>query len=257
MLNLGLWKTNVLFPVKLYTGNNEIDFTVLEGSRMVVSIGVIEIDPGTNISLKMSNSFSYEVPYQQLKEILINSIGEKKVIITDFFNFFKFDLSVIGGNAKLAIGVHIHDNAIDPAKIWDGEDTLGINGDGSIDVNIINSVSSKENIVEVYDEINDVLKDIESTILTYIAPVSKKSYLQFIEASGGNIAKFWIEINDIKKRTKRTYFGGQLNVVFQYGSSSESGLKINEGDIVKLKVEHYRPEPCMFEGSLQVLEIGE
>jgi len=95
-----------------------------------------------------------------------------------------------------------------------------------------------------------------TTIVSYTAPVGKTSYLQFASAGGSNIATYQIEVDGSIEEKRRTYFGSPLTTDFQFYSTSEAGLELSVGDVVRIRVEHGRPQVGDFEGKIQILEIG-
>lgn len=152
-------------------------------------------------------------------------------------------------NANVAVdaadgdNIAIHDN--------DG-DELAINPDGSINVNL--TQSNPGDLKSFYNEITAVATSVLSTIQTYTAPVGKTTFLQKIEVSGSNIAEYTVEINAAVQDKKRTYFSGPLNAEFRFVETG-TGLPLQVGDVVTVRVIHLRPDTGDFNSRLQVIEV--
>lgn len=140
----------------------------------------------------------------------------------------------------------------DNVAISDGTNTLHVNPDGSINVNI--TTSNPGEVKSFYNEITSVATAVLSTILTYIAPIGKSSFLQGIEVSGTNIAEYQVLINASMLDKKRTYFGGDLDTNFLFAHTG-TGLPLTVADTITVKVIHNRPTVGDFNARLQVIEV--
>lgn len=253
---------NVHDSTILHQINNELSSTVVypfviqTGSRFIVSLYVAS----GSVSLNVENGFSSEVPFEELmSEQLVypNALtaGHHKFVFTDFHKLFKLTL-IPDGAASCALGIAVHDNMTENVSVVDGLNKLEVNGDGSINANIVNPSELPENIRVSKNSISGIVKDIPTQLVSYTAPLDKEAYLQNIECGGDNIAKFSVFINGEWQRTKRSYFGGDLDISFSYDSYPENGLKLNPGDAIVVKVEHFRSNAGDFEGYIQIFEIG-
>lgn len=158
----------------------------------------------------------------------------------------------VEANGSINANVEVSAADGDNIAISDGTDTLAINPDGSINVNV--TTSNTGVVKSLYNEITAVGTSVLTTIDTYTAPVGKVTYLQKVETSGTNIAEYTIEINSVVKNKKRTYFGNSLNAEFIYAQSG-TGLPLNVGDIITVRVIHSRPMIGNFNSEIQVIEI--
>lgn len=158
----------------------------------------------------------------------------------------------INPNGSIDANVEVDAADGDNIAISDGTDTLAVNPDGSINVNITSS--NPGTLKTVYNEVTSVATSVLTTVQTYTAPVGFTTYLQKIEVSGTNIAQYTIEINAVVQDKKRTYFGDTLNEKFVF-TETGTGLKINVGDVVTVKVIHLRPMVGDFNSRIQVIEI--
>lgn len=127
------------------------------------------------------------------------------------------------------------------------------NQDGSINVVITSGLGSSV-VKSQYSETLSVASGATTALLTYSVAPGMKSSLQSINASGSNIAKFTVLLNGNPFDLKRTYFGGSVNVEFNYAIGTIDGYPLVAGDIVALQVLHIRPYVGDFEGRIQVLE---
>jgi hypothetical protein len=130
-------------------------------------------------------------------------------------------------------------------KIWDGTDQLAVNPDGSINVNLSGTSGSYK---YAYNEVTSVATSALTTVVSYTAAADGK--LKKISGSGTNIGTYSVLVNGVLKDKRRSMFGGDLNVDFNF----DEGFPILSGDIVALKVIHERPYVGDFNGNIQVLE---
>lgn len=159
--------------------------------------------------------------------------------------------------ANIATTEVIISDTNDSIKIGNGSGNyLDINADGSIDVNIVSTTA--RNVNNTYNEISSLASGTETTIVSYTAPIGKTTYLTRIEAAGTNISAYRIFKNGTAIAKQYTYFGGELNVIFDFGSETEDypGLKLIAGDIVDVKTLHGRPSSGDFNSRIQTMEVG-
>lgn len=118
---------------------------------------------------------------------------------------------------------------------------------------ILNSLNGEpdSDFISEFNEISSVVGGSEATILTYTVPIATDFHMQKIDVSGTNIATFNIYVNTIIQARQRTYFGGSLNVNFDFSNVAKKGYPLEAGDIVEIKVIHSRPEAGDFDARLQ------
>jgi hypothetical protein len=114
--------------------------------------------------------------------------------------------------------------------------------------------SSAQIVNSLFGSITSVASGVLTTILSYTVPIGKTDYLGQIEVSGDNIAEFDIYINSVLNARQRTYFGGELNTVFEYNMDSQLGFILNAGDIIQVKVIHNRLSLGSFEARILYAE---
>lgn len=106
----------------------------------------------------------------------------------------------------------------------------------------------------VFNEIFALASGSLTNIVTYTVPVGKDGVLEKVSVSGSNVAKYSIFVNATEIESAYSYFGGQLNVGFDF-TSQASGYKLLAGDVVAVKVIHSRAMLGDFAGRIQVVEI--
>lgn len=142
----------------------------------------------------------------------------------------------------------------DNVAIHDADgDELEINDDGSI--NVSGLPSDRITSAFKYNSVPTVANGVETTIVTHTAVGGRKTFLQRINGSGDNIAKYRVKINGIEVDMKRTYWGNGLNVEFQFDGQLNEGLELAVGDIVSLTTIHERPHVADFNGKIQYIEV--
>lgn len=133
-----------------------------------------------------------------------------------------------------------------------GEKALRVKGE----INVVTVPDDNIDTVVTYNEIAGLVQGVLTTIVSYTAPIGFTTYLQRGSAGGENIASYQIEINGAIVEKRRTYFSSPLTTDFNFLGFSESGIQLNQGDVVRIRVIHDRPQPGDFEGNIQVIEVG-
>lgn len=136
----------------------------------------------------------------------------------------------------------------------DDGDELEINPDGSINVNVV--IADTGNTVKsFYGEANAVPSGAETTIVQYMVPMLYSAASLFrISVSGENVGRYRVFLNDAVIDTRRTYYGGSFNEMFDFLTVPGEGLPLKPGDILAVKILHDRPQIGNFQGRIQVLE---
>lgn len=142
----------------------------------------------------------------------------------------------------------------DSVRVGDGEETLEINPDGSINVNIVGS-DEVGTIINNYNEIIAVPAATPSTIVSYTVPVGKSAVLDKVEYSGSNIGVYEILLNGSPIAKKRTWFNGTLDGEVNFKSSNSSGLPLVANDIISITVTHNRPFVGDFASRIQAVQL--
>ena len=158
----------------------------------------------------------------------------------------------IEADGSINANINVDAASGDNIAISDGTDTLAVNPDGSINVNL--TQSNPGTLSTIYDEITSVATSVLSTIQTFTAQVGVTTYLQKVEVSGSNIAEYTVEINSVVEDKKRTYFSGPLNAEFRFVETG-TGLPLQVGDVVRVRVIHSRPDTGDFNSRIQIIEV--
>jgi hypothetical protein len=205
-----------------------------------------------------------EEPAVALRNVLVNRWGE--FYSTD--NPLPVQLSDgainIGTvNAELEVQLsHLDDypnlgDVHDSVRIGSGQYEMGVNPDGSINVNIVEAPSGSESSYNVYGEASGVVAGSETLIVSFTPIVASKTYkMQRIEFTGEQIGVYRVYLNGNNISTQRTHHGSGLSGEIPYIGGSIEGIPLNVGDIVELKVLHSRPGTGSFEGRIQIYEAS-
>lgn len=202
-----------------------------------------------------------EEPVQAKRVILVDGYGEfydtenpLQVQLSDG------DINIGTVNAEVEVQLSHKDNypdlgdVADSVRIGDGDDELAINDDGSINVNIVQSTNSTENILNTYDEVQSVVSGIE-TVLVSITLTSGKTYqFQRVQFSGEQIALYKVYINNVAVASSRTHHGSGLSGAIEFVGAGQEGLPVVAGDVIELRALHNRPGTGDFEGRIQLYE---
>jgi hypothetical protein len=136
-------------------------------------------------------------------------------------------------------------------SIVEGGNTMTVNPDGSINVNITNSTpTSTPGLTIVHNEITSVASGVEATIVTIVAPPLGYR-IQKIEVSGDNWAIFRVKINGVTISDKRSWWC-DFNQTFNF-ESFVNGLLLTSGQTLTVTALHNRPYVGAFETTVMYL----
>jgi len=134
--------------------------------------------------------------------------------------------------ASTFISLPVAQVSVGSVKIIDsGGDELNVNADGSLNV----AVTGGGVTASTYNEVTGVASGVTTTVATFVAGSSVK--LKHVMAAGTNIAYYEVTVNASVEAKKYTYFGGALNVDFDF----RDGISLAMGDTVLVRVHHSRP----------------
>jgi hypothetical protein len=155
------------------------------------------------------------------------------------------------------IAVSISDTE-DSIRIGNGAgNLLAVNADGSINVNVITTVLPIV-AVNTYNEVTTLPIGASTTLVSYTVPIGKSSYLQTIEASGGNVAVYSVKINGVT--IAKDYCGRAADFTasfkFETGIPSFPGLKYAAGTAITVVVVNAGTTIADFDARIQVIEEG-
>lgn len=95
--------------------------------------------------------------------------------------------------------------------------------------------------LNLYNEISSVGSGIETLIQSYSVPSAMTLELLRVEVNGDNVAQYNIYVDGMKIASTYTYFC-QFNYVFNFEYLAGSGLPINAGQLLEIKVLQNRPD---------------
>ena len=183
-----------------------------------------------------------EVIISQTNDSIRIGDGTNLVTATQVGGKTGLDVNLINATIEVAI-----DAATDSIRISDGTDTLAINPDGSINVDITTPGTEKN----IYNEVTSVPQGVLTSVCSYTVPLGKSAKLLRSEFSGTNIAKYSILLNGSTIDQKYTNFGAPLNERAEF----TEGLPLTTGDALIVKVLHNRPYLGNFNARILVIEV--
>lgn len=274
-----LYDSTVVFPKKTYTGLQESFLSITEGARIVFTMYVYSLDPGSSVTAKVKTTFSEAMPSCEVLTLTANSVQHVKGVLSDFHSFLDMELEVTSGSAEVILGLNVYDNALttridnaeisvdlnhtvqtngqyDSTRIGDGTEELAINPDGSLNVNIVNTSVIPEIVKNIFNKITNIDDLLRTSVVSHTTAVGKETYLQIVHVNGNNTADYELEIDGEVIDEITTYFGSRLDGNFEFNAYSENGLLLPEGINVEIFVTHYRPFQGDFSSRIQILEIG-
>lgn len=270
--NVQIHNSPTLFHKSVYSGLHTAHLNIRNGARIVFTMHVFQKDVGAVIRVRVKDSFSVAMPFNEVLSWTDNGIGPTSESLFDFHQLINVELEVTGGSAEVILGMSLYDNAFetvvdlnaqaqpdgqyDSVRIGDGVDELAVNPDGSLNVNLVNTSVTPKVVKPVFNKITGVVQDIKTSIVSHTAIIGKKTYLQFVSMSGTNTAEYSLEINGAQVDERRTAFGSSLSEKFEFQAFNENGIEIAQGQKIEVFVKHYRPEIGDFTSRIQILEIG-
>lgn len=133
-------------------------------------------------------------------------------------------------------------------------------GDTAVRVSVADVVAVVDysnDLLNEFDEVLAVNTNTLTTIVSYSVPVGKNLFLSRVESSGTNVATFSVLVGASTIAKKSSYFGGQLNVDFEFYAINAFGLKVTSGQIVYVKVTHERPSQGDFSARISGVLLDE
>jgi hypothetical protein len=271
-----IFEQQIVFNAVDLTGSAAQIMRVVSGSRFLLTLQVTAIDPGTTVEVLAEDSISVDDVFQPIAPGGgLTGVGVMKRVYSDFNPLLRIRYTVTGGNATFKIAIAMYDNAsttrienaqlsvnlsdvtdseghFDAVRVGDGSgDYLNILEDGSIPVSP--GLAPGEVPVNPYGEQLALASGAEATLVTYTVPNGFRAFLYRVEASGENIARFRVYINDVPVATRRTGFGGDLTTKFEFTSPNKEQMVLQAGDILEVTALHMRPDAGDFEGRIQLL----
>jgi len=134
--------------------------------------------------------------------------------------------------------------SIGDVSIVEGGNTMTVNSDGSINVNIVSS-SDTPGLIISHNEVTAVASGVETTLITLVSP-SDTYRVEKIEVSGDNLAIFRVKLNGTTILDKRTWYAN-FNETFNF-EAFNNGLLLSTGQILTVTVLHTR----QFVGNFEV-----
>lgn len=109
-------------------------------------------------------------------------------------------------------------------------------------------------LVNEFNSISSVAKDVQTDLLTYTVPIGKSMELMRVRVGGDNIATYELYKNGTLFAVHRTYFSGALTDTIEFGVLKK-GIQLISADVLQIKVTHSRPWVGAFEANIQLIEI--
>jgi hypothetical protein len=162
--------------------------------------------------------------------------------------------NTVAVNADGSIDVNVVlDASTDNVAIKDPSsgNSLKVNADGSI--NVVSDVTPVvQTVKSFFNSITSVASGATSSIITYTVPTGKTAFLQRVSFSGSNIATYSVLLNSTEIDRQRVYFGGDLTKNVDYSS----GIPLASEDVIEIEVYNFRPTSADFESRIQIIEVG-
>jgi len=139
--------------------------------------------------------------------------------------------------------------SIGDVSIVEGGNTMTVNNDGSINVNIVETTSNP-GLLFYTNEVLSVASSIETTIITVTAPPGGVR-IEKVETSGENVALFKVKVNGVPLVYKRSWWT-DFNLTFDF-EGFPNGLLLTSGQVLTVTCFHTRPYLANFEATVMAL----
>lgn len=159
----------------------------------------------------------------------------------------------------------VDDHGLEVLKKSGEQVTPGDRADYYIKTKVINGVADPVvvTVVEpaiglerlIYGEANAVPSGVETDVASYTVPTGATAFLMRSQVSGTNIARLTLSVNDQPIDREYTHFGAGFRAVFDFSLGNARGVRLFEGDQVKVKALHGRPTSGDFNANIQVVEL--
>lgn len=199
-----------------------------------------------------------EEPIVALRNILVNKWGEYYDVQNPLpVRLSDGSVNIGTVNAELEVQLSHKDNdpdagdVHDSVRIGDGDDEMAVNDDGSINVNIV--TGNGGTIVNTFNAISSVGANTITSLVTYTVPPLKKGALLRVAFGGDNIGEYELYKNGNLIEKARTWFSNGLYDEMNFWTPNGDGEPLIAGDVLLLKVQHYRGSPGSFEGRIETI----
>jgi hypothetical protein len=125
-------ETTLLVKAEDQSGSTSEKFAIITGSRIIITLQVIEISVGAEITVDVLNGFTNSLEFQNILSITSQESGVIKKAISNFHNLFELEINVSGGQASYAIGITVAD--ADPKEDSYDQIILQYTAEGDLDV---------------------------------------------------------------------------------------------------------------------------
>lgn len=164
------------------------------------------------------------------------------------------DIKIDTLNAEIEVQLTAKDNdpvnpkVHDSVRIGDGVEEMAINGDGSINVNIVESPDvTIPSLVPHYNEVTAVPAGVETTLIS-MTGAPNGTRIQKIMVSGENHGAYRVKLDGSTIALKRTWWTA-FNEEFSF-EEFRKGFVVPEGSVLTVTVLHMRPDAGNFEVSV-------
>lgn len=127
-----------------------------------------------------------------------------------------------------------------------------VNPDGSINIAIV-PTSGGNQAVPTYNEISSVPANTWTDIVQYTIPPLKKGFVAHVTFSGDNIAQYEVLVNGTAIDKATCWFSGPLHGSINFSTPVGGGYDLAAGDVVKVRVMHYRATPGTFNARIMTV----
>jgi len=141
--------------------------------------------------------------------------------------------------------------SVGDVSIVEGGNTMTVNPDGSINVNIETSAVTP-GLLLFHNDITSVATGVETTIITVIAPPSGLR-IEKIDASGENVSLYRVYVNGTEIFDKRSWWTA-FNVSFEF-ENFNNGYKLTSGQVLTVTCYHTRPYVANYEATVLALAL--
>jgi hypothetical protein len=250
---LGL-RVNLVTPTALFLGpvgsddlRNRFDLNEagFSGPGLTVEVAeqeIPELDP------KAIHQYAHERdPANAYRALLVDQLGRAYTSDNPMFvQLSDGSITIDTVNANLSVQLSHEGEDHDSVRVGDGEHLIAVNPDGSLNVNVVETAGDGPGLSYQHGEALAVPTGTPTTVLTVTAPTEPKR-IRKIAAGGTNVATVTVRVGVDVVARKRLWYGA-FDVEFGF-EEFETGLLLEEGQVLTVSVEHERPHDGDFDAT--------
>jgi hypothetical protein len=119
---------------------------------------------------------------------------------------------------------------------------------------VLISEGSSLTLLSLFNTADQLPQNVETTLIQYVVPASRKAFVQFVDISGENLGLYKVKLNGQTIARRRTWWATGLDAQIIFAMPGSNGLELFESDTLTVTVENVRIGLADFEARALVLQ---